>query len=267
MGYIGNHFNITFSGWKVIGRFLVGMSLWLGIGLTLLHADEFAAAFDQANKLYAQGQYAEAAAAYQKLVDSRRVSAALYFNLGNAYFKNNQLGYAIAHYRLARNLAPRDPEVRANLQYARSRAGASSSTPPDNPRAWLSWLALDEWTLLAMVTGWLWIGLLTLGLWRDEWQSKLGKYTRLTGAIWVIIMLCFGFKVQAALNAKPAVVVVRDATVRYGPLEEAREAFTLPDGAEVVVLDEQGNWVQIRDASRRTGWLRRNQLLVLTPGS
>ena len=75
--------------------------------------------FDTANKLYEEGKFAEAAAAYESLVQSRQVSAALYFNLGNAWFKSGQIGRAIAAYRQAEQMTPRDPDLRANLQFAR----------------------------------------------------------------------------------------------------------------------------------------------------
>src|SRR5262245_57940734 len=77
--------------------------------------------FDAANKLYAQSKFTDAAAAYEKIVAGGSASAALYFNLGNAYFKVNQLGRAIAAYRQAEELSPRDPDVRANAQFARNR--------------------------------------------------------------------------------------------------------------------------------------------------
>src|SRR4051794_29504249 len=79
---------------------------------TPARAEDLAAAFDQANKLYEQGKFAEAAGAYEKLAQSTPASPALYFNLGNAWFKAGQSGRAIAAYRRAEILAPRDPNLR-----------------------------------------------------------------------------------------------------------------------------------------------------------
>src|SRR5262245_21337339 len=72
--------------------------------------------FDSANRLYEQGKFSDAAAAYEQLIQSGTVSSAIYFNLGNAYFKSGQLGHAIAAYRDAQLIAPQDPDVRANLE-------------------------------------------------------------------------------------------------------------------------------------------------------
>ena len=68
------------------------------------------ASFDQANRLYEQGKYADAIVAYRGLLGQKQSSAALYFNLGNAFFKSGNTGEAIINYRLAQRLAPRDPD-------------------------------------------------------------------------------------------------------------------------------------------------------------
>ncbi|HEU0039111.1 MAG TPA: tetratricopeptide repeat protein, partial [Verrucomicrobiae bacterium] len=76
-------------------------------------AVDISSAFDAANRLYEQSKFAEAASAYEKLVQNGAVSPALCFNLGNAFFKASQVGRAIAAYRQAERLTPRDPDVRA----------------------------------------------------------------------------------------------------------------------------------------------------------
>ncbi len=78
--------------------------------------------FDAANKLYEEGKYADAANAYDKLLTNGTVSEAIYFNRGNAWFKAGQVGRAIASYRQARLLAPRDSALRANLQLGEDAA-------------------------------------------------------------------------------------------------------------------------------------------------
>ncbi len=108
--------------------FLVHLCAWiLASSLVLPRAAEPAAAFEQANKLYEQGRFPAAAVAYENLLRSGQRSAAVYFNLGNACFKSGQVGKAIVNYRLAERLAPRDPAIRANLQFARGSVPGSST--------------------------------------------------------------------------------------------------------------------------------------------
>ena len=97
-----------------------------------------------------KANYASAAAAYEKMTQTGPVSAAVYFNLGNAWFKAGQIGRAICAYRRARELAPRDPDVRANLQFARSQPGLGAPALPGTRwTRWVSLLTLNEWTGLA----------------------------------------------------------------------------------------------------------------------
>src|SRR5262245_43999027 len=78
-----------------------------------------AAAYNQGNRLYAAKDYAGAAQAYEQAL-SAGPNAAVHFNLGNALFKTGKVGPAILHYRRAHFLAPRDPDITANLEFARA---------------------------------------------------------------------------------------------------------------------------------------------------
>ena len=91
-------------------------------------AKEVSQQFDQANKLYEEGKYSEAAAMYEKAVKAGQVSAALCFNLGNASFKAGQSGRALVWYRRAEALSPRDPDIQANLQFVRKNVTSGART-------------------------------------------------------------------------------------------------------------------------------------------
>src|ERR1043166_8616450 len=80
--------------------------------------------FEAANRLYFEGKFSEAATTYAILLQSNNQSASLYYNWGNALFKSGQIGRAISAYRQAERLTPRDPDVIANLQFARNQVQA-----------------------------------------------------------------------------------------------------------------------------------------------
>src|SRR6266700_7137667 len=128
-------------------------------------AESPTSAFEAANKLYKQGKHSEAAANYQKLIQAGRVSAALYFNLGNSFFKSGQIGRAIAAYRQAERITPRDPDLRANLRFARNQI-QGPTLAVNSWQRWLRKLTLNEWTLLAAASLWLWFLLLAFLQWR-----------------------------------------------------------------------------------------------------
>src|ERR1700690_263593 len=84
--------------------------------------------FKAANQLYDASKFAEAAATYEKIEPK---TAHVYYNLGNAWFRQNKLGLAILNYARANRLAPRDPDILANLKFAQQRLGVDDiNTPP-----------------------------------------------------------------------------------------------------------------------------------------
>jgi len=220
-----------------------------------------ATAFDAANKLYEEGKFADAASAYEKLTQSGQASAALYFNLGNAFFKSGQIGRAIAAYRQAEQITPRDPDLRANLQFARNQT-PSPTLVPGRWQRWLGRLTLNEWTFLAAGVLWLWLLLLAVLQWRPALKPTLRWYLYSLAALGLLLSVCAFFTLRQTRFTRTAIVVAHDATVRFGPLPESPSAFTVHDGAELRVLDQKDEWLQVSAGPRRTGWLRRDQALV-----
>ena len=115
-------------------RFLLmiaALAVWSGCFRSA--AADVSADFTTANKMYAEGKFAEAAGAYEQIIQSTSrdgtASAALYFNAGNAEFKLGHLGRAIAAYRRAAWLNPRDSEVLGNLGFARNQVQRATVRP------------------------------------------------------------------------------------------------------------------------------------------
>jgi hypothetical protein len=180
-------------------------------------------------------------------------------------FKMGQLGRAIASYRQAQQLSPRDPELRSNLQFARTRARGGSPYPAERWRGWLDALTMNEWTVLASAAVWLLFILLALGQWRAELSRTLRKYVVGAGVAVVVLGVCFGFVLRNNVFSHSAIVVVGEADVRNGPLDESPSVYKVRDGVEVHVIDEKDGWLQVVDSADRAGWLRRDQVLVFEP--
>jgi tetratricopeptide (TPR) repeat protein len=216
--------------------------------------------FDAANKLYEEGKFPEAASAYEKLIQSRTVSPAVYFNLGNAYFKSGQLGRSIAAYRNAARITPRDPDVRANLEFVRGRV-QNPTQPPSHWQRSLAALTLNEWAILTAVALWLWLVLLAAIQLRPMLRQSL------RALLWfsAIATLALGGCLAAAWSsdsAKTAIVVASDVATHNGPLDEAPTGATVHDGAELDVLDTKNDWLQVRVDNQRVGWLKRDQVIL-----
>ena len=223
-------------------------------------ADDFAAA----NKLYAEGKFTGSASAYEKMLQAGAQSPALLFNAANAEYKAGNLGKAIANYGRAEQLAPHDAEIRANLAFVRNQV-QGATVRPSYSQTWLGQFSLNEWTVLAVVAFWLFFAVLAFR------QIRPALAGRLRSATWVLAGLTFffgaGLGLQAMNHSRQTAIVLSDGTAaRSGPFDEAQSTFTLHDGAELTVVDHHENWVQVADASGKTGWLSAKQVALL-PGA
>jgi len=229
---------------------------------TTLLASDVAANFSAANQLYAEGKFSSAAKSYQAILDSGAVSPNLLFNDGNAEFKSGNLGRAIADFRRAALLSPRDADVRANLNFARNQVQGASATESlwDN---FLGALTLNEWATLTVIAFWLAFGLFTAMQIRPSLKNPLRGAGRGLAAATVILGACLVAAAQVHFSKQIAVVVSSDAVTRSGPFSDAQNAFAVHDGAELPVLDQRNGWVQVSDASGRSGWMPDSQVEVL----
>jgi tetratricopeptide (TPR) repeat protein len=238
---------------------LLSLALWI----TNARAESFSDAFEKANKLYAEGQYEPAINTYSNLAQNGTVSASLYFNLGNACLKGGRLGLAVVYYQRALEISPRDPDIRANLQLARSRAYQGNPPKKGAPGSWTSWFSLNEWSILAALAWWSWLGVLVTHQLKPEMKTRLARLQRLLLMATLITVGGLGIRLYFDRFIDSALVVVKDAPVKYGPLDESRVFYTLQDGAEITVIDRQDQWVQIRDHQQRTGWVHSDQVMTV----
>ncbi|HWD19414.1 MAG TPA: BatD family protein [Verrucomicrobiae bacterium] len=220
--------------------------------------------FSQANKLYEEAKYPEAAAAYQQLLHDGIRSVAVLFNLGNAQYKAGRMGEAIAAYRQAENLAPRDPDIRANLRFARDQvANFSPALPGSTWTRWITRVSLDEWSLAAAITLALFFLLLAARQIRPALKSA-GLAAPISLAILALWFSgCLALACDQHYVQKSAVVIASESVARRGPFEESQTAFTFHDGSELLILNRQSPWVEVADAANHTGWLPEKDLAFI----
>jgi tetratricopeptide (TPR) repeat protein len=230
-----------------------------------LFAADVAGDFSSANKFYAEGKFADAANAYEKILASGAASSSLYFNYGNAEFKSGNLGKAIAAFRRAELLAPRDSEIRANLAFVRNQV-QGATVRESFWQNWLGNLSLNEWTIFAMIAFWLTFLLLAAKQIRPALTTKLKSATWIFAALTIFSGTSLGVQAANHFSKQTAVVISAQATARSGPFDDAQSAFTARDGAELSVLDRRDDWVQVADGSGKIGWLQ-NKLVEILPGA
>jgi tetratricopeptide (TPR) repeat protein len=231
-----------------------------------IYIEGLGSSFALANKLYEEGKYPEASAAYDKILGNGNASEAIYFNRGNALFKQGQIGRAIASWRLARTLAPRDPDVRANLQLARTRARGGTPYQSERWRGLFDKLTLNEWTTLLVLAFWLLFILLALVQWRPGLKPALRNYLFGAGAAVILFGVCFLVALNTDYLTSSAIVISGEVDIRNGPLDESPSIFKVRDGVELTIVDRINGWLQVADPVQRTGWVRGDQVLILNHG-
>ncbi|HTX22549.1 MAG TPA: tetratricopeptide repeat protein [Candidatus Aquilonibacter sp.] len=233
-----------------------------------IFAADTATDFNLANKLYAEGKFSEAADYYEKILQTGAASPNLLFNYGNAEYKAGNLGKAIAAYRRAELLAPRDEDVRANLAFVRNQVQNDAPRASDWFRlaGWLGQLTLNEWALLAAAAFWLTFLLLATRQIRPALGARLKGVTIFTAMLAIFFGAALGLQAAEHFSTETAVVTAHKATALIGPFDDAQTAFDVHDGAELSVLDHHGDWLQVSDGPGKIGWLQKSQVEVL-PGA
>lgn len=248
---------------KIVG--LLAMTFFMNAFIgNLLAAPSMLESFQEANRLYGDGKFNESIAAYQNALKSRP-AAEIYYNLGNAYFKNKQLGQAIVNYERAKRLDPRDRDIRSNLLYANRLI----EYKVDDKRSWLlrhitnlaDYFKFQECWLLFLAS----LGLLLMGL-LISFQRKHALFGKASTTL-----LCFTILTLFPLLLKfgetgmkgEAIVTSRQAEVRYGPSTVDRIAFRLVEGLKVTVDNHKQDWFRIRLRDGRSGWLRSDDITVI----
>ncbi len=256
----------------LLGFFAVGMvSLFLAaVGTSAQMSVE--ESFKTANKLYREGKFKEAMESYQQIIAQGNVSSSIYYNLGNAYVKTGETGKAILSYERALQENPRDPEVRANLEYVRGLlfdrtedSSLGTLFEKFSPTQWFSWRE-NLWSFVVFYWAGALIGLIAI-LTRRKFAKENsvesgGKNPKEILVVTASVLLGASLLLGAMLFLRSplwthprAVIVAKEVEVRYGPVLGESTAFTLHEGSKVKVLRSTGDWVQILFAKGKVGWV------------
>jgi hypothetical protein len=255
---------VAFIALTMLGLFAANQTMLLASSLSTAPVEKMLTA----NHLYEAGQYAQAAQAYQQLVDQGTVDGALYYNLGNAYFKQGDDGRAILNYRRAQQLLPRDPDVKANLALARTqtvdqfeavKGGGLLSGLGDAVQGWFT---MNELAMAALAAWILFVFLFILynsARAGSAWRGGL-KYALVVAAIVLAVgVLALGTFLYVEKNRSEGVVVAAEIDVTSGPGAQYVTEFTLHGGAEVEFVEMRGNWVRLSlPGDELEGWVPAN---------
>lgn len=220
-----------------------------------------AALFRQACDLYERGDFGSALAQFEAIRASGIENAAVYYNIGNCYYREGRMGRAVASYRRAILLAPRDEDIRANLALIRQAVGSGDTTATDGAAGVatlpLRFLSAREFRICFYVGYYIAAGCLLAALFFGGRVRRFALYG--LGAAVVVAGLGLGLSRQGISDFRSAsggVVVTDRADLKSGPGEAFQEIAALADGLEVRLRARSGIWVEVQLPTGEVGWLR-----------
>jgi len=229
---------------------------------------------NEAAQAYRNKDYKKSIELYEKLVAQGiregKESAQIYFNLGNAYFRDNKTGKAILNYERALLLNPGDGDIRHNLRFARNRTVDRIDTAGDlfitnwfgavrnilNSNAWAHISILFFILFLTTVGAFLFVRIL--------WIRKSAFYTGIVLFILMIATNIFAFSQKSdRIHRNNAIVMVGAARVNASPDENSNALFELHEGTKVKIRSSDTNWYEIEIANGSVGWTSKQNVEII----
>ena len=217
---------------------------------------------DSANTHYNDGQYHKAVESYLAIIEDGMESTQVYYNLGNAYFKLDDLASAILYYEKAKKLSPNDKDIEYNLGIANTRIVDKIEKVPQIifKRWWNSFynmFSANNWGIVAIV-----LFILTLVFFAIYLLSR-ARIIKKGFFILAVIFVLLSFssflltyqKYYYSKNQKEAILFAPTMTVKSSPNRNSVDLFVIHEGTKIHVLDQVGEWIEIRIANGSVGWL------------
>ena len=230
-------------------------------------ADENIAAFDSANASYAKGNFDKAIKLYESITKKNLEAPEIYFNLGNAYYKTNNVGYAILNYERAKKLAPDDEDIATNLKLASQRTEDKIEAAPrmfltDWKNGIIDIMNEKAWSLVCILFVLLSFAMISIYIVsRNEGFKKMGFFGGLiSGALTIIIFFIAQQKYESTKNSSDAIIIAGSVTVTGSPNDKGTKLFILHEGTKVIITDESADWTEIKIANGNVGWIKVNSL-------
>lgn len=224
--------------------------------------------FEKGNAAYQKEEYDSAISAYNQVLEQKeKHSVALYYNLGNSYFKKGNLGQSILHYERALQLNPQDEETRQNLAIAQQKTVDRFDELPQTlvQNVYLGVLKLflpSTWALLSLC----FLGAFLLGTaaYLFSPYGRAGFISAFMGLALALFSLTMAYAHSSyQKNNRGAIITSASAYVKSGPASGAEDVLILHEGTKAVVLQSFEGWRKIRLADGKLGWILAEDLELI----
>ena len=220
------------------------------------------ALFQQATSLYQNEQYEEALQLYRKVVEQGYESPDLYYNMGNAAYRSNNIGYAILYYEKALKMNPSHEDASHNLEYvSRYKVDVFDEVPElfykSWTRTWKNIMSERAWSIWSMVFFVLMaVSVLVYLFSRRLALKKAGFFTAVVLAVFFTLSLATAISRHRGIaDPSSGVIISPSVVVRSSPSQSGTELFILHEGTSVEISEEVSGWRNISVVDGREGWI------------
>ncbi|MCF6297051.1 MAG: tetratricopeptide repeat protein [Flavobacteriaceae bacterium] len=234
------------------------------------HAQNLDSLFVQANKLYQQESYLEALKLYQEIENGNVESDELFFNIANVYYRTNQVAPSIYYYEKALLLNPNNKDIAFNLNFAKRMTLDNIEALPRSMgqrfrENVILKLTYNTWATISVSLAFLFAILFLLYHFSYSTSVKRIYFiTSILSVFFVLITLLFTYQnYQYVKNTRTAIIFEQLAQVKSAPTKSSEVNFELHEGAKVSILESLDNWLKIKIADGKTGWINEDALREL----
>ena len=219
--------------------------------------------FDNANAAYNAGQFEKAVMLYKQILESGQHSAELYFNLGNSYYRLNQVGESIFYFEKAKQLEPTDEDINVNSAFAQNMAIDAVEVLPKSQVTQLKdniieFFSQEGWAYFIILLAWLFVLFWGIYLWnkipfikRTFFVTSLIIAFLLIGSLFIAVI-----KSANTSDTTYGILFNEKMEVWAEPNSRAEVLFLLHEGTKVQMLDQLQEWQKIRIANGSEGWIK-----------
>ena len=223
--------------------------------------------FDKANTAYKKTNYEEAIKLYKQIEAQDVVSSTLFYNLGNCYYKINNVANTIYYYEKALLLNPLNKDAAINLEFAKRM---TIDIIDELPKTFLQRFEVNyiqkfsynQWAMISIICSFL-TAIFFFLFYFSKASGKKRSY--FLGSVLLFVLFIISTtttynQYNRTLSAKIAIIFSPKTIVKSAPTDNAEEIFTLHEGTKVNVLDAVDNWKKIRLADGKVGWMLASDL-------
>jgi tetratricopeptide (TPR) repeat protein len=237
---------------------------------TVFSQEECSVKFKKGVELYSASNYQEALKEWSDIYNTGYRSATLNYNIGNAYFKLNDIPGAILFYERALLLKPADNSINYNLQIARSLVVDKFEEIPELFFVrWFDFLSLvlstNAWAVISIISFILFLVLLSLYIYSSKYRLKvIGFWFALMFLIISASSLAFTMRNKSLVyDSHKAVIFAPSLNGKSSPDNSGTDLFVLHEGSKVSVEDTVGEWYEIKLSDGNKGWVPANSLTII----